>query len=60
VDDQSVELVVDDQPVLATVGDTFGPFELKSVDTTAQKATVQYGEVMLDLPLHQIVLLQSA
>jgi hypothetical protein len=60
VDDQNVELVVDDQTVKATVGDTFGPFVLKSVDTTAQKATVQYGEVMLDLPLHQIVLLQNA
>jgi hypothetical protein len=60
VDDQNVELVVDDQPVVATVGDIFGPFVLKSVDTAAQKATVQYGEVMLDLALHQIVLLQNA
>jgi hypothetical protein len=60
VDDTHVQIVVDAMTVDAAVGDTFGPFELKSVDTTAQTATVQYGEVMLVLPLHQVVLLQNA
>ena len=60
VDDTHVQIVVDDMTVDAEVGDTFGPFVLKSVDTVAQKATVQYGEVVLDLPLHQIVILQNA
>jgi hypothetical protein len=58
--DTHVQIVVDAMTVDAAVGDTFGPFELKSVDTTAQTATVQYGEVMLVLPLHQVVLLQNA
>jgi hypothetical protein len=60
VDDTHVQIVVDAMTVDAAVGDTFGPFELKSVDATAQTATVQYGEVMLVLPLHQVVLLQNA
>jgi hypothetical protein len=60
VDDSNVVLIVDDITVPATVGDVFGPFELKSVDTVNKKATVQYGEVSLDLPLHQIVILQKS
>jgi hypothetical protein len=60
IDETHVEIVVDDFAVSAEVGYTFGPFKLKSVDTVAQTATVQYGEVVLDLALHQIVLLQNA
>jgi hypothetical protein len=60
IDETHVEIVVDDFAVSAEVGYTFGPFKLKSVDTVAQTATVQYGEVMLNLPLHQVVLLQNA
>jgi hypothetical protein len=61
VDESTVEIYADDKPYTLTLGETVeGPFVLKSVDTSAQKATVQYGEVMLDLALHQIVLLQNA
>jgi hypothetical protein len=61
VDESTVEIYADDKPYTLTLGETVeGPFELKSIDTTAKTATVAYGEVLVTLPLRQVVILQTA
>lgn len=60
VDETTVEIYANDLPYTLTVGEVVdGPLELKSVDTTAQSAVVAYGEVLVTLPLHQVVILQQ-
>jgi len=61
VDESTVEIYADDKPYTLTLGEQVeGPFELKSIDTTAKTATVAYGEVLVTLPLRQVVILQTA
>jgi hypothetical protein len=60
VDDSTVEIYADDQLFTLKVGEQVeGPFELQSVDSTAKTAIVSYGDVLVTLPLRQVVILQQ-
>ncbi|HET8617296.1 MAG TPA: hypothetical protein VFL94_17400 [Actinomycetales bacterium] len=60
VDGTTVKIYADDKPYTLKVGEaSSGPLRLQSVDTTAQSAVVQYGDVLVTLPLRQVIILQQ-
>ncbi len=60
VDASTIEIYADDKPYTLTVdGPADGPFTLKAVDQTAKTATIAYGDVLVTLPLRQVVILQQ-
>lgn len=60
VDGTTVKIYADDKPYTLKVGQlSTGPLQLQSVDVAGQSALVQYGDVLVTLPLRQVIILQQ-